>query len=82
MWVLIPAWGKSSGGGNGNPLQYSCLVNSTDGDAWWATVHGVAKSRARLHMYACTQSPGELIKNTHASTPPSEFLIQWVLDGA
>ena len=36
--------GRSSGGGNGNPLQYSCLENSDSG-AWWATIHGVAKSR-------------------------------------
>ena len=36
------------GEGNGNPLQYSCLENPMDGGAWWATVHGVAKSRARL----------------------------------
>ena len=34
--------------GNGNPLQYSCLENPMDGGAWWATVHGVAKSRTRL----------------------------------
>ena len=32
------------GEGNGNPLQYSCLENSMDGGAWWASVHGVAKS--------------------------------------
>ena len=32
------------GEGNGNPLQYSCLENSMDGGAWWATVHGVSKS--------------------------------------
>ena len=36
------------GEGNGNPLQYSCLENSMDRGAWWATVHGVAKSRTRL----------------------------------
>ena len=41
---LIPGLGKSSGGGRGNPLQYSCLENPMDGGAWWATVHGVAKS--------------------------------------
>ena len=35
----------SPGGGNGNPLQYSCLENSMDRGAWWATVHGVAKSQ-------------------------------------
>ena len=41
---LIPGPGTSPGEGNGNPLQYSCLENSMDGGAWWATVHGVAKS--------------------------------------
>ena len=34
--------------GNGTPLQYSCLENPMDGGAWWAAVHGVAKSRTRL----------------------------------
>ena len=41
-------WGRSSGEGNGNLLQYSCLENSMDGGAWWATVHGVTKSQTRL----------------------------------
>ena len=45
---LIPGSGRSPGEGNGNPLQYSCLENPMDGGAWWATVHGVAKSRKRL----------------------------------
>ena len=40
----IPGLGRFPGEGNGNPLQYSCLENSMDGGAWWATVHGVAKS--------------------------------------
>ena len=35
--------GRSSGEGNGNPLQYSCLKNLMDRGAWWATVHGVAR---------------------------------------
>ena len=43
----IPGLGRSPGEGNGNPLQYSCLENPMDGGAWWATVHGVAKSRTR-----------------------------------
>ena len=43
----IPGLGSSSGEGTGNPLQYSCLENSMDREAWWATVHGVAKSRTR-----------------------------------
>ena len=44
----IPGSGKSSGGGHGNPLQYSCLENPMDRKAWRVTVHGVAESRARL----------------------------------
>ena len=40
--------GRSPGEGNGNPLQYSCLENPMDGGAWWATVHGVTKSRTWL----------------------------------
>ena len=40
----IPGLGRSTGEGNGNPLQYSCLENLMDGGAWQATVHGVAKS--------------------------------------
>ena len=39
----IPGSGRSSGEGNGNPLQHSCLENPMDGGAWWATVHGVAR---------------------------------------
>ena len=39
------------GEGNGNPLQYSCLENPMDGGAWWAKVHGVAKSRTRLSNF-------------------------------
>ena len=40
--------------GNGNPLQYSCLENPMDGGAWWAAVHGVAKSRTRLSDFTFT----------------------------
>ena len=45
---LIPGSGRSPGEGNSNLLQYSCLENPKDGGAWWATVHGVAKSQTRL----------------------------------
>ena len=44
----IPGLGRSSGEGNGNPLQYSRLGNPMDRGAWWATVHRVAKSQTRL----------------------------------
>ena len=40
----IPGLGRSPGGGNGNPLQYSCLENPTDRGVWWATACGVAES--------------------------------------
>ena len=42
---LIPGLGKSPGGGNGNPLQFSCLGNPMNRGAWQATVHGVSKSQ-------------------------------------
>ena len=48
---LIPGSGRSPGEGNGNPLQYSCLENPMDGGAWWATVHGVAKSWTQLSHF-------------------------------
>ena len=41
----IPGTGRSPGEENGNPLQYSCTANPVDRGAWWATVHGVAKSQ-------------------------------------
>ena len=45
---MIPGCRRSPGEGHGNPLQYSCLGNPMDRGAWWATVHGVTKSRTRL----------------------------------
>ena len=44
----ISGWGRTPGKGNGHPLQCSHLENSMDRGAWWATVHGVAKSGTRL----------------------------------
>ena len=51
---LIPGLGRSPGGGNGNPLQYSCLENSMDRGAWWATAHWAAKSQTRLSDFTFT----------------------------
>ena len=42
------------GEGNGTPLQYSCLENPMDGGAWWAAVHGVARSQTRLSKFSFT----------------------------
>ena len=47
----IPVSGRSPRGGNGNPLQYSCLENPMDRGAWWAAVHRVAESNT-LGMHA------------------------------
>ena len=44
----IPGWGRSSGEGNGNSLQYSCLGNPMDRGVWQAIVHGVAKRKPQL----------------------------------
>ena len=68
---LIPGSGRSPGGGHGNPLQYSCLVNSMVRGTWWATVHRVTKSRTQLkqlNMHACTYIYDSLKKLT-------EFLL-------
>ena len=47
----IPGLGRFLGGGNGNPLQYSCLENPMNQGAWQATVHGVTKSQTQLSNY-------------------------------
>ena len=52
---LIPGLGRSPGGVNGNPFQYSCLEKSMDRGAWWATVHGAAESWIWLSDQAHTQ---------------------------
>ena len=44
----IPGLGRSTGEGNGNPLQYYCLENPMDRGAWWAAVYGVAQSQIQL----------------------------------
>ena len=63
----IPGSGRSPRERNSNPLQYFCLENPMDGEAWWATVHGVAKSRTRLSDFTFTFTflPGELLITFH-----------------
>ena len=62
------------GEGNGTPLQYSCLENPMDGGAWWAAVHGVAKSRTRLSDFPFTFHFHALEKAmaTHSNVLPGE----------
>ena len=50
----IPGTGRSPGEGSGNPLQCSCLENPMDRGAWWATIHGVAKSQTQLSKSTTT----------------------------
>ena len=49
----------SPGEGKGNPLQYSCLENSLDGGAWWATVYGVSKSQTGLSDFTSLQADSQ-----------------------
>ena len=74
---LIPGSGRSPGEGNGNPLQYSCLENPVDGGAWWAAVHGVAKSRTQLSNFPFTFHFHALEKEmaTHSS------VLAWRIPG-
>ena len=66
-----------AGEGNGNPLQYSCLENPTDGGAWWAAVHGVAKSWTQLSNFTFTFHFPALEKEmpTHSS------VLAWRIPG-
>ena len=62
----IPGSGRTPGEGNGNPLQDSCLGKPTDREAWWATVHGVAKNWTRLsdftYLFTYWRIKGEINK--------------------
>ena len=63
--------------GNGTPLQYSCLENPIDGGAWWAAVHGVAKSRARLSDFTFTFHFHALEKEM----APHSSILAWRIPG-
>ena len=73
-WVVIVS---ISGEGNGTPLQYSCLENPMGGGAWWAAVHGVAKSQKRLSDFTFTFHFHALEKEmaTHSS------VLAWRIPG-
>ena len=78
----IPGLGRSPGGGNGNPLQYSCLENPMERGAWRATVHGVARVG---HDFVTTPPPpvielgscsGSVVKNLPAMQESQEMRVQ------
>ena len=72
-WSVVPQGGE----GSGNPLEYSCLENPMGGGAWWAAVHGVAKSRTQLSDFPLTFHFHALEKEmaTHSS------VLAWRIPG-
>ena len=52
----IPGSGRFPEGGNGNPFEYSCLENSMERGAWWATVQGITKSQTQLSTHTDTDN--------------------------
>ena len=69
--------GDIIGEGNGTPLQYSCLENPMDGGAWWAAVHGIAKSRTQLSDFTFTFHFHALEKEM----APHSNVIAWRIPG-
>ena len=69
---LIPGWGRSPGGGHGNPLQFSCLESPMDRGAWRPTVHKVAKSRTQLKRLS-THTESLWRKSTQVSERSLQF---------
>ena len=66
----IPGSGRSSGEGNGNPLQYPCLENPMVREAWQARVHGVSKNRTQLSAHRCTHT------HTHLHTDHFSLFVE------
>ena len=71
----IPGLGRSPGEGNGNPLPYSCLENPMDGGAWWALVHGVAKSQTRLSDFTFTFLSQDVNSNQGLRQPSRNYKL-------
>ena len=72
--VSVSELGRSSGVGNGNPLQYYCLENFMDRGDWWAKAHGIAKSQIRLYDSAYIHLPPKchcLSSNSYNMLPES-----------
>ena len=71
MWVQPVGWGGSPGGGNGNPLKYSCLGNSMDRGAWRATVPGVAKESDTIQRVNNSNQSGVHLLVSNLKLPSS-----------
>ena len=72
--LILTSW---LGEGNGTPLQYCCLENPMDGGAWWAAVHGVAKSRTRLSDFTFTFHFHALEKEMATHSSVLAWRIPW-----
>ena len=75
---LIPRLGRSSGEGNGNPLQYSCLENPMDRGAWWAMVHEALKTR---DVQACSLFSLSLFSENRKRKTQSSFFFLFTATG-
>ena len=76
----IPGSGRSPGVGNGNPFQDSCLGNSMDRGAWWATVHGVAESDMTEHVWHIAKIFLNVVQNSTLNLIRYCFDIRYYLD--
>ena len=80
-WGSILRSGRSPGGRSGNPLQYSCLGNAIDREAWRATVHGIAKSQTRLSSHTHTYvQKAVLLEASAGKFQPQKVTIAMVID--
>ena len=66
--------------GNGTPLQYSCLENPMEGGAWWAAVHGVARSQTRLSDFTLTFHFHALEEEMATNSSVLAWRIPWTED--
>ena len=78
IYVLKGLLRKLDGEGNGTPLQYSCLGNPMDRGAWWAAVHGVAKSWTRLSDFTFTFHLHALEKAMATHSSVLAWRIPWM----
>ena len=72
----IPGWGRFSGGGHGNPLQYSCLENPMGRGSWQATVHGVTKSRTWLKWLSIHAGYWAGVLNRDSTGPLADCMMR------
>ena len=77
----IPGLGRSPGEGNGNPLQYPCLENLMDREAWWAALHGIAESGTTEQLTLTIYTWASLVAQTVKNPPAMQetYVDSWVV---